>query len=70
MLLVLLAVIGLAVSFIGNKRILNETLSSAINAPKAGLDDSNLETNVHYIGSLGRQLEDLLTYQRDGAPPR
>ena len=69
-LLVLLAVIGLAVSFIGNKRILNETLSSAINAPKAGLDDSNLETNVHYIGSLGRQLEDLLTYQRDGAPPR
>ena len=67
-LLVLLAVIGLAVSFISNKRILNETLSSALSAPPAGLDDSHLEENVHYIGSLGRQFEDIFKYQRDGVP--
>ncbi|MEO8340700.1 MAG: type VI secretion system membrane subunit TssM, partial [Nitrospirota bacterium] len=69
-LLVMLAVIGLAVSFIGNKRIVNETLSSALNAPMAGLDDSHLEENVRYIGSLGRQFEAILTYQRDGVPLR
>ena len=69
-LLVLLAVIGLAVSFIGNKRILNETLSAALNAPKTGLDDSHLEENVRYIGSLGSQFEDILTYQRDSVPLR
>ena len=69
-LLVLLAVIGLAVSFIGNKRILSQTLSSALNAPNAGLDDSRLETNVEFIGTLGRQFEDVLLYQRDGVPLR
>ena len=67
-LLVLLAVIGLAVSFISNKRILNETLSSALSAPPAGLDDSHLEENVRYIGSLGRQFEDIFKYQQDGVP--
>jgi type VI secretion system protein ImpL len=67
---VLLAVIGLAVSFIGNKRILSETLSSALNAPSGGLDDSHLEENVRFIGLLGRQFEDILMYQRDGVPLR
>ena len=64
-LLVLLAVTGLAVSFIGNKQILSGALSSALNAPAAGLDDSHLEENVRYIGALGSQFEDILTYQRD-----
>jgi type VI secretion system protein ImpL len=69
-LLVLLAVIGLAVSFIGNKRILNEALSSALIAKNAGLDDSRLEENVRFIGLLGKQFEDILMYQRDGVPLR
>ena len=69
-LIVLLAVIGMAVSFIGNKRILSAALSSALNAPKAGLDDSRLETNVQFIGLLGKQYEDILLYQREGVPLR
>jgi type VI secretion system protein ImpL len=69
-LFVLLAVIGLAVSFIGNKRILNEALSSALNAKNAGLDDSHLEENVRFIGLLGKQFEDILMYQREGVPLR
>ena len=69
-LLVLVAVIGLAVSFIGNKRILSEALSSALNAPNAGLDDSRLEENVRFIGLLGKQFEAILMYQRDGVPLR
>jgi len=69
-LLVLLAVTGLAVSFIGNKRILSGALSSALNAPNAGLDDTRVETNVEYIGSLGRQFEEILIHQRDGVPFR
>jgi type VI secretion system protein ImpL len=69
-LLVLVAVTGLAVSFIGNKQILSRVLSSALNAPNAGLDDAHLETNVEYIGSLGGQFEDILIYQRDGVPLR
>jgi type VI secretion system protein ImpL len=69
-LLVLLAVTGLAVSFIGNKRILSKALSSALNAPNAGLDDSRLETNVEFIGLLGRQFEEILIHQRDGVPLR
>lgn len=69
-LLVLLAVTGLAVSFIGNKRILSGALSSALNAPDAGLDDSRLEKNVEFIGVLGRQFEELLIHQRDGVPLR
>lgn len=67
-LLVLLAVTGLAGSFIGNKRILNGALSSALNAPGAGLNDSHLEKNVEFIGLLGRQFEEILIYQRDGVP--
>ena len=69
-LIVLLAVIGLAVSFIGNKRILSEALSSALNAPNEGLDDSRLEKNVEFVGLLGTQLEDILIYRRDGVPLR
>lgn len=69
-LLVLLAVTGLAVSFIGNKQILNGALSSALNAPDAGMDDSRLEKNVEFIGVLGRQFEEILTHQRDGVPLR
>ncbi len=69
-LVVVLAVLGLAVSFIGNKQMLNGVLSSALHAPEAGLDDSRLEKNVEFIGSLGGQLEDILRHQRDGVPLR
>ena len=69
-LLVLLAIVGLSVSFIGNKLILSEALSSALNAPDAGLDDSRLEKNVEFIGLLGRQFEDILIHQREGVPLR
>lgn len=69
-LVVVLAVLGLAVSFIGNKQMLNGVLSSALHAPEAGLDDGRLEKNVEFIGSLGGQLEDILHHQRDGVPLR
>jgi type VI secretion system protein ImpL len=69
-LFVLGAVLALAVSFIGNKRILSGALSAAIQGPEPSLDAGRLEKSVDYIGELGGRLRELLQIERQGVPLR
>ncbi|HEX3203355.1 MAG TPA: type VI secretion system membrane subunit TssM, partial [Nitrospiraceae bacterium] len=70
-LLVLLGVAGLAVSFVGNKRLIGATLSAALTVPEAGLlDEPSTEKNMDFMDALGSRFEQIYRYQHDGVPFR
>lgn len=69
-LLVLLSVMGLAVSFIGNKRMLSGALSAALQAPEANLDEAHRLKSLEYISELGGRVREILDYKREGIPLR
>lgn len=67
---VILAVTGLAISFIGNERMLNETEDAALHPPEASLSLDRFERSVEYISELGERFKDLIQYEREGVPLR
>lgn len=69
-LFVLLAVTGLAISYLGNKRVLSETEEAAFLPAESSLHRDRLERSVRYIGELGERFNDLLQYEREGVPLR
>lgn len=69
-LFVLLAVVGLAISFIGNKRVLNGTQSAAHQPSELALDAVQLPKSVGYLAELGGRFKDIMDIDREGVPLR
>jgi type VI secretion system protein ImpL len=69
-LFVVIAMTSLAVSFIGNKRMLAGTLSAALQPAQLGLDVAHLGKSVEYLDELGGRLQNILDYDRRGVPLR
>ena len=67
-LFVLSALAGLSISFIGNKRVLNATLSAALQPPEFSLDAEQLPKSAEFIGELGDRFKDILDIERQGVP--
>jgi type VI secretion system protein ImpL len=69
-LFVVIAMTGLAVSFIGNKRLLSGALSDAVRPPQLGLDQAHIGKSAEYLDDLGGRLQKILEYDRRGVPLR
>ena len=68
---VLLSVTALAISFVGNKRLLDGTLSAALMSPDASLTDAaSVERNIDFLDRLGNQFEKLRSYEEERVPGR
>jgi type VI secretion system protein ImpL len=64
----LVTIVGLSISFIGNKRLLNGILSAALQPPDFSLDPAQLPHQVDYIGELGDRFKELLDIEQQGVP--
>ncbi len=67
-LLVLSAVAGLVISFIGNKHLLNATLSAALHPPELTIEPTQFPKSVEYVGELGGRFKKILDIERQGVP--
>jgi type VI secretion system protein ImpL len=68
-LLAVLGVAGLAVSFVGNKRLVGATLSAALTAPETGLiDEASTEKTMEFMDALGTRFEQVYGYEHGGVP--
>lgn len=68
---IVVSVVALAFSYIGNKALVSGTLSAALNAPDVALTDAaSLEKNVEYLDKLGDRFGELLSHAQDGVPVR
>lgn len=62
------AIGGLSISFISNKRLLNSTLSAALQPPDFALDPDHFQQSIDYIGELGDRFKELLDIEQQGVP--
>jgi len=70
-LFVAISVIALAFSYIGNRALVSNTLSVALNAPDIAVTDAaSLEKNVEYLDRVGDRLGELVSYSENGVPFR
>lgn len=69
-LLVALSITGLAISFVGNKKLVSDTLSATLQPPEWTLEAAQVPKSVTYIGVLGGRLKDILGIAQQGVPMR
>jgi type VI secretion system protein ImpL len=68
---IVVSVLALAFSYVGNKALISSTLSASLNAPDIALTDAaTLEQNLQYLDRLGERSEELLSYANHGVPIR
>ena len=68
-LLAVLGVAGLAVSFVGNKRLIGATLSAALTAPETAMaDQASTEKTMEYMDALGARFEQVYGHEQSGVP--
>ncbi len=68
-LFVAISVVALAFSYIGNRALVSNTLSVALNAPDLAVTDAaSLEKNLAYLDRLGERFGDLVSYSENGVP--
>lgn len=65
---VVLTVVGLTVSFIGNKHLLSTTLSAALQPPEHSLDADRFPKSVAYLDELGERFKHIVEIEREGVP--
>lgn len=64
----LVTIVGLSISFIGNKRLLNGILSAALQPPDFSLDPAQFPHDIEYLGELGDRFKELLDIEQQGVP--
>ncbi|MFO0698097.1 MAG: type VI secretion system membrane subunit TssM [Nitrospira sp.] len=64
----LVTMVGLSISFLGNKRLLNGILSASLQPPDFSLDPGQLPQSIDYIGELGDRFKELLEIEQRGVP--
>jgi type VI secretion system protein ImpL len=68
---VVFSVTALAVSFVGNKRLIDGTLSAALTSTSIdGTEEASIEKTVEFMDRLGRRFDDLRRYEQEALPIR